>query len=160
MCNSGTDYGAVLSDVLMEILSAIASLCMEPKPITEDIGTGRMLSETDFWAKHAVEHLKAARELLTTAVFKDVEKDNSTTLNIWFLSAENGNEEFGIPFITTNPSPDAIAVLEQWWHQENNQPDWEYDEETDGGSLFGPFAYPGIRNDCAEEYQIIKFQEE
>jgi len=45
-----------------EIISAMSSLNMEPKPM--DKPEGDYLSETDFWAYHAMEHLRAAIDLL------------------------------------------------------------------------------------------------
>ncbi len=49
-------YGAI-----METNSAITSLNMEPSPLESP--TGPCLSERDYWARHAMEHLKAAQQL-------------------------------------------------------------------------------------------------
>lgn len=54
-------YGNPLQGALIECLSAMSALNMDPSPIPGAIG---YLSETDAWAKHAMEHLQTAIALI------------------------------------------------------------------------------------------------
>jgi hypothetical protein len=64
MSTPSLDHEDPLQGALSEILSAESALHMHPDPIPETTG---FLSETDAWAKHAVEHLHAAFELVNRA---------------------------------------------------------------------------------------------
>lgn len=52
-----------INKAIQEILSAQSALNMEPSPLRESKGT--YLSETDYWAEHAYEHLNQALQALT-----------------------------------------------------------------------------------------------
>ncbi len=54
-----------LAGATMEIISAMSSLNMDPLPIE---GATGYLSETDHWAKHAMEHLHQANAFIADAM--------------------------------------------------------------------------------------------
>ena len=61
--------GAPSNDLSHEIISAMSSLNMEPEPIVpapvrDPDSNPLYLSQTDVWAKHAMEHLHAAMGLI------------------------------------------------------------------------------------------------
>ena len=51
-----------IHSAMLEIISAMSALNMPPEPLAKP--EGEYLSETDVWAKHAMEHLNAACEHL------------------------------------------------------------------------------------------------
>lgn len=59
------DWHDPLQGAAHEIISAMSALNMEPEPL--EVPEGAYLSERDRWAKHAMEHLRAALELLQRA---------------------------------------------------------------------------------------------
>jgi hypothetical protein len=58
--------GAPSNDLAHEIISAMSSLNMEPEPIVPaPVQEGPVfLSQSDAWAKHSMEHLKQAMQIL------------------------------------------------------------------------------------------------
>ncbi len=62
-----TNHPDPLHGAVSEIISAMSALNMEPNPLPIAEQTGRYLSETDGWAKHAMEHLQEACNQLTKA---------------------------------------------------------------------------------------------
>lgn len=59
------DYSDPMSGAANEIISAMSALNMEPEPL--ETPEGIFLSERDKWAKHAIDHLRAALKLLKRA---------------------------------------------------------------------------------------------
>lgn len=57
-------YEDKIQGALNELVSAMSALNMHPDPIPNSEG---YLSETDGWAKHAMEHMHAVFELLNEA---------------------------------------------------------------------------------------------
>jgi len=55
------DHEDAVNGAISELISAESALNMEPDPIP---GTKGYLSQTDAWAKHAVEHIHAVFVLL------------------------------------------------------------------------------------------------
>lgn len=72
-----------VQSALNEVVSAMSALNMEPRPL--DKPEGDYLSERDAWAKHAMEHLRAAVQLLNKA-WQDREK---ASLEVWRLEKSN-----------------------------------------------------------------------
>lgn len=64
MAEPRTDDGNVIRGALTETVSAMSALNMYPEPIPGVVG---YLSDTDAWAKHAMEHLKAVAVLISQA---------------------------------------------------------------------------------------------
>lgn len=55
------DYADKKQGAMLEIISGLSALNMEPQPLNN----GELfLSENDAWVKHAVEHFQAAIELI------------------------------------------------------------------------------------------------
>lgn len=73
MSEPKTDYKDSIQGALGELVSAMSALNMEPAPLTpplpapETLGRPIFLSESDGWAKHSYEHLRAAFELMNQA---------------------------------------------------------------------------------------------
>ena len=68
MSTPRTDYEDVITGAIHEALSAMSSLNMEPRPLDT---TGKeepiFLSQSDEWAAHSMEHLRAIIELCNKA---------------------------------------------------------------------------------------------
>jgi len=65
MSKPRTTYDDAMRGVTFELIGAMSSLNMEPEPMKES--TGSFLSESDTWASHAVEHIRAAIQLARKA---------------------------------------------------------------------------------------------
>lgn len=59
MSKPKVDWGKPFEGVSTEVRSAMSALNMYPEPLPEE-EQGEYLSESDFWAKHSMEHLFAA----------------------------------------------------------------------------------------------------
>ncbi len=68
-----------IQGALNEAVSAMSALNMVPEPIADP--SGNWLSDRDAWAKHAVEHLHAAFELLKRA-HAERERDRARILKL------------------------------------------------------------------------------
>ena len=55
-------YTDKLDGAIVEIISGMSALNMEPRPLEKPEGT--FLSETDHWVKHSMEHFRQAVELI------------------------------------------------------------------------------------------------
>ena len=69
MSEPSTNYNNKLAGAASEMLSATSSLNMGPDPIPKDKlkGDEEFLSELDHWAKHSLEHMHAAINLVSQA---------------------------------------------------------------------------------------------
>lgn len=65
MSEPRTTYDDAMRGVTFELIGAMSSLNMEPESMKEP--TGSFLSESDTWASHAVEHIRAAIQLARKA---------------------------------------------------------------------------------------------
>jgi len=65
MSKPRTTYDDAMRGVTFELIGAMSSLNMEPETMKES--TGSFLSESDTWASHAVEHIRAAIQLARKA---------------------------------------------------------------------------------------------
>lgn len=106
-----------LREVVSEIISAISALNMHPHPIPpteQEPENNGYLSQTDYWAEHAVEHMRAAIELCRVA--ENRLKYRSVELLIELLTAGKLAEQDVLAVlydIRESASPRDLRVLHQ-----------------------------------------------
>lgn len=84
------EYENLLQGALIEIISAQSSLNMQPNPVKKPPKDARYLSELDEWAKHAMEHLRAAFDLVRRAEHEEqIRKDKELRAEIKRLEEKN-----------------------------------------------------------------------
>lgn len=64
MSEPKNDYEDKVHGAISELISAESALNMEPKPLPLPPKDATFLSETDYWVKHAMDHIHQAISLL------------------------------------------------------------------------------------------------
>lgn len=76
MCTPRVDKKHPISGAMSELMSAMSALNMLPEPIPAPEESLGFVSETDAWAKHSMEHMKAVWECLVEARKQEERRKN------------------------------------------------------------------------------------